>query len=1607
MRPLPVLLLAQLLTWSAAAASRLTNLDAFLESKAATPLPSAFASALTRERVLMGRVAHLERRLAVPTFFWSGAGGPSLRASGLSPEQAARRYLFELAELYRAQPQELAEATLARLHDTGEGALIATFRQELGGIPLFRDEMKVAMDRELRLVAVSGYLSPHASARSATSRLQYDLDHPTAVAVAWMDLTGEPLQGTELVELGIPLAGWRTFVLDPRRASPSRMGTPARVRKVLFGLPDGLEPAYHLELDAGPKDATESDYFAYVVSARDGRLLFRQDLTADGIFSYRVWAETSGKNAPFDGPQDDAASPHPTGTPNGYQAPFVSPNLVTLASGPISTADSWLAAGATETTGNNAEAYGDLVSPDGFGPGDLRATATATGAFDRTYDTAAGPAASSDQRMAAITQLFYDVNFLHDWFYDVGFDEAAGNAQADNYGRGGLDGDSLRAEGQDYSGRNNANMSTPSDGARPRMQQFIWDGRTQPPPFGRRVRVLSPSSIAADYDAGAAGFGPRSFDIQGGLVLAADLAPSTSLGCTSDGGIAFSNASALSGNVALVDRGTCTFVTKARNAQQCGAIGIVIANNADGGSAMSMSGTDSSITIPVLSVSTSDGALFKATLGTSPMTVGLYREAVIDRDSTIDNTVVAHEWGHYISNRLIGDANGLSNTIGRGMGEGWGDFHALLLMVRAQDAQLPQNVGFKGAYVPAAYVSSGGGSANQGYYFGIRRFPLSTDFAKNALTFRHVADGEALPSGVPSDPNGLPNSEVHNAGEIWATMLWECYAALLNTPRLTFQQAQDRMRRYLVAAYKLTPVTPTLLEARDALLAAAYANDVQDFTLFASAFARRGAGIRAVAPDRDATDNRPVVESFVTGPDLAVAKVQLDDGADWCDKDGVLDSGETGSLSLTVKNTGTAALTATTATASTATLGATLSSGSLAFPTIPPLGSAKASVEVSLTGATAISSLALQLSATDPGLAIPGPVGATAAFRVHSDEVLASSATDDVEPSGTAWTVSRDASLPGTTLFARKELSVFDHLYYGANPPATADTFLTSPPLLVSSTGTFGFTFRHRYDFEASGTTYFDGGVIELSDDGGQTWQDIGSSATPGYNVTLTNPANGTNPLKGRPAFGGTGAGYPAFLTATVSLGTAYQGKTVRVRFRMGADGNTAGAGWELDDLAFTGITNTPFPTLVADRAICVNRRPVANAGAGFAADERTVVTLSGSGTDPENDPLTYAWAQVAGPSAPLSGATTQSPQFTAPEVSADTALTFELVVNDGTSSSKPSPVVVTVRHINRPPLADAGPAFAVDERTANVQLAGSGSDPDGDSLTFTWSQVSGPPVSLSGAASATASFDAPEVSSGAVLAFQLVVSDGKLPSSPSLVQVTVRQVNQPPSANAGEAIAVDERTRATLTGAGSDPDGDPVSFRWRQLSGPLVALAGAGQQAVSFYAPEVSLDTVLELELTASDGRAESAPSAVRVTVRQVNRGPIARPFAERLAGPGTRVLLHGSPSKDLDGDPLSFEWRQTGGPEVVLEDADRERASFTAPLVRAEETVSLELVVSDGALSSEPAAIDILVKAEAPLSQGCGCGGAPGMLGGAALALAALLRGRRRPAGGAWHSP
>jgi hypothetical protein len=122
-----------------------------------------------------------------------------------------------------------------------------------------------------------------------------------------------------------------------------------------------------------------------------------------------------------------------------------------------------------------------------------------------------------------------------------------------------------------------------------------------------RMLVNAPGGIAGSYVANTAAFGPQSYSVTGNVVLVQDAAGSPSDGCD-----AITNAAAIAGNIALVDRGTCTFVFKAGALQAAGAIAVIIANNVAG--PLAAGGTDPSIVIPVVGISQADGITLKANL---------------------------------------------------------------------------------------------------------------------------------------------------------------------------------------------------------------------------------------------------------------------------------------------------------------------------------------------------------------------------------------------------------------------------------------------------------------------------------------------------------------------------------------------------------------------------------------------------------------------------------------------------------------------------------------------------------------------------------------------------------------------------------------------------------------------------------------------------------------------------------------------------------------------------------------------------------------------------------------------------------------------------------
>jgi len=184
---------------------------------------------------------------------------------------------------------------------------------------------------------------------------------------------------------------------------------------------------------------------------------------------------------------------------------------------------------------------------------------------------------------------------------------------------------------------------------------------------------------------------------------------------------------------------------------------------------------------------------------------------------------------------------------------------------------------------------------------------------------------------------------------------------------------------------------------------------------------------------------------------------------------------------------------------------------------------------------------------------------------------------------------------------------------------------------------------------------------------------------------------------------------------------------------------------------------------------------------------------------------------------------------------------------------------------VSTPPVAVGGSNQRVNPG-ATVSLNGSASSDDGSIVSFAWTQISGPGVSLTGAATAQASFVAPN-SPGSVLTFRLDVTDDVGLVSSANVDIAI---NAPPIANAGADQAVTYSAAVLLNGGGSsDSDGSIASYAWKQTSGTAVTLTGAGTATANFAAP--ASDATLTFELTVTDNEGLSASDSVVVTVQAV----------------------------------------------------------------------------------------------------------------------------------------
>lgn len=474
----------------------------------------------------------------------------------------------------------------------------------------------------------------------------------------------------------------------------------------------------------------------------------------------------------------------------------------------------------TITRGNNVWAKEDTLASNsttsGYSPNggnDL--------VFDFPYDIDNGPRANLN---ASITNLFYMNNILHDIMYNYGFDEESGNFQSKNYSSLGRGNDYVFGDAQDGSGTNNANFSTPVDGTRPRMQMFLW-GNNLAATLKDQIQIDYPTSIAKKYQGIISAFGPKltKTPVYGKLVLVNDGSTQPTLGCNT-----LVNADLLKGNIALIVRGTCGFTTKVLNAQNAGAIGVLVVNSS-GATPTAMTGTSTTINIPSLAISQANGNSFIQTLTTDSILLNLFDSTITTAgnrtyDSDFDNGVITHEYGHGISNRLTGGpANSSCLNNEEQAGEGWSDFFGLVLTSK------PYETSISGRGIGTHLI----GQDTSGV--GIRPYRYSRSMITNPVNYNSIKT-----LSVP-----------HGVGFVWCSALYDIYLDMIDKYGFdenmhTGKGGNNKALELVMLGLKLQPCQPGFLDARDAvILADSLLNGGANKLLLWKAFARRGLGFDA------------------------------------------------------------------------------------------------------------------------------------------------------------------------------------------------------------------------------------------------------------------------------------------------------------------------------------------------------------------------------------------------------------------------------------------------------------------------------------------------------------------------------------------------------------------------------------------------------------------------------------------------------------------------------------------------------------------------------------------------------------------------------------------
>ncbi len=689
----------------------LANYDKRKVNAVAPPTALANPQQAAAASQLEGRVNGLRysrhEQLGTPRFlsaargFLTGAAGvgKGMRQASVDavpasdPYRVFKAFVNEHATLFNHDAKAFDDSVVKVDEVTAHNGLrTVIWQQQLDDLPVYGGLFVGHLTKKQELVSLSDRFVPNLEQASSAIAGRDDLvNSPPVTAESAIRFAAANL-GEDANEVSPSSLSAAEGVKQKQSFASPRLRGESHVQLVWLPVDGSLELCWQVILTA----RVRPEMYLTLVSARTGEVMVRRCLTAYiSDASYRVYPS-------------DSPSPFSPGHPNpsAAQPPTTNRTLVTLSALNTNASPSgWINDGDNETVGNNVDAH--LDRNDDNDPDLPRPQGNPTRVFDFALNLSQSPTAYGN---AAVVNLFYWNNFAHDKLYELGFTEAFGNFQQDNFDKGGEDNDRVSADAQDGGGVNNANFSTPPDGFPGRMQMYVFDG---PNP---------------------------------------------------------------------------------------------------------------------------------------------------DRDGDLDAEIMLHEYGHGVSNRLLGGGEGIYELQPAGMGEGWSDFYGLSLL--SQPADNP-----RATYATGGYATYNFFGLVENYYYGIRRYPYSTDLNKNPLTLKDIDPTQADPhAGVPINPifGGSPADEVHNMGEVWCVTLWEARANLVE--KLGGALGNQTMLQLVTDGLKLSPPNATFLEARDGILQADEVMTGGDnLAELWVAFAKRGMGFSASVPSADTAIG---VEEAYDAPDF-------------------------------------------------------------------------------------------------------------------------------------------------------------------------------------------------------------------------------------------------------------------------------------------------------------------------------------------------------------------------------------------------------------------------------------------------------------------------------------------------------------------------------------------------------------------------------------------------------------------------------------------------------------------------------------------------------------------------------------------------------------------